>query len=108
MSRTRLPDDFYEQTPDASHLATEATMNVVETAETMLGLIGRMLRPLRISESGGLALAALRDHGPLSPSELGERLIVTRATVTGLVDSLERQGYAERTPNPARTGARCW
>ena len=54
-----------------------------------------------MSKSGGLALAALRDHGPLSPSELGERLIVTRATVTGLVDSLERQGYAERTPNPA-------
>ena len=41
-----IPDDFYEQTPDANHLATEAIMNAVETAETMLGLIGRMLRPL--------------------------------------------------------------
>jgi DNA-binding MarR family transcriptional regulator len=37
----------------------------------------------------------------MSPSELGERLIVTRATVTGLVDSLERRGYATRTANPA-------
>lgn len=37
----------------------------------------------------------------MSPSELGERLIVTRATVTGLVDSLERRRLATRTANPS-------
>jgi DNA-binding MarR family transcriptional regulator len=37
----------------------------------------------------------------MSPSELGERLIVTRATVTGLLDSLERRGFVRRTANPA-------
>ena len=36
----------------------------------------------------------------MSPSELGDRLIVTRATVTGVVDSLERRGYVRRLPNP--------
>ena len=34
-------------------------------------------------------------------SELGARLIVTRATVTGLLDSLERRGFVHRAPNPA-------
>jgi DNA-binding MarR family transcriptional regulator len=37
----------------------------------------------------------------MSPSELGDRLIVTRATVTGLVDSLERRGLVHRSANPA-------
>ena len=36
----------------------------------------------------------------MSPSELGERLIVTRATVTGLLDSLERRGFVRRSANP--------
>ena len=36
----------------------------------------------------------------MSPSELGDRLIVTRATVTGLLDSLERRGFVRRTANP--------
>jgi len=96
-----MPDDFYEQTPDAHLLATEAVMNTIETADAVFDRIGRLLRPLKVSQAGGLALATLRDHGPLSPSELGERLIVSRATVTGLVDSLERKGFAERSPNPA-------
>lgn len=100
MSRTRLPEDFEQQTPDGSRLATEAVMNLVETADAMLAQIGRLLRPLKVSETGGLVLTTLKDHGPLSPSDLGERLIVTRATMTGLIDSLERQGYVERTPNP--------
>ncbi len=42
----------------------------------------------------------LRDRGATSPSELGERLIVTRATVTGVVDSLERRGFVRRSPDP--------
>jgi DNA-binding MarR family transcriptional regulator len=54
-----------------------------------------------VSAAGGLVLGQLRDHGALSPSELGDRLIVTRATVTGLIDSLERRGFVRRTPNPA-------
>ena len=37
----------------------------------------------------------------MSPSELGERLIVTRATVTGVVDSLVRRGFVRRSANPA-------
>jgi DNA-binding MarR family transcriptional regulator len=37
----------------------------------------------------------------MTPSELGERLIVTRATVTGLLDSLERTGFVRRSANPA-------
>jgi DNA-binding MarR family transcriptional regulator len=96
-----MPGDYYEQTPDANVLATEAVMNTIATADLLFDRIARLLRPLKVSAAGGLVLGILRDHGPMSPSELGERLIVTRATVTGLVDSLERRGFASRASNPA-------
>src|SRR5450756_731761 len=100
MPKISMPDDFYDQTPDANVLATEAVMNTIRTAGMVFDLIGRLLRPLNVSAAGGLVLGILRDHGPLSPSELGERLIVTRATVTGLLDSLEQRGFVRRSANP--------
>ena len=95
----KIPDDFYEQTPDGNALATEAVMNTIRTADMLFDSIGRLLRPLNVSAAGGLVLGILRDRGPMSPSELGERLIVTRATVTGLLDSLERRGFVHRSAN---------
>jgi DNA-binding MarR family transcriptional regulator len=99
MPKIQMPDDFYDQTPDANVLATEAVMNTIRTADTVFDQIGRLLRPLNVSAAGGLVLGILRDHGAISPSELGERLIVTRATVTGLLDSLEQRGFVRRSPN---------
>ena len=96
-----MPDDFYDQTPDANVRATEAVMNTMRTADMLFDRIGRLLRPLGVSAAGGLVLGILRDQGPLAPSELGARLIVTRATVTGVVDSLERRGFVRRAPNPS-------
>jgi DNA-binding MarR family transcriptional regulator len=95
-----MPADFYDQTPEASVLATEAVMNTMRTADMLFDQIGRLLRPLHVSAAGGLVLGILRDHGSMTPSELGERLIVTRATVTGLLDSLERTGFVHRSANP--------
>jgi DNA-binding MarR family transcriptional regulator len=101
MATIEMPTDFYDQTPDANILATEAVMNTVRTADLLFDQIGRLLRPLNVSAAGGLVLGILRDRGPMSPSELSQRLIVTRATVTGLIDSLERRGFVRRVPNPA-------
>ncbi len=95
-----MPADFYDQTPDANILATEAVMNTMRTADMLFDQIGRLLRPLHVSAAGGLVLGVLRDRGSMTPSELGERLIVTRATVTGLLDSLERTGFVHRSANP--------
>jgi DNA-binding MarR family transcriptional regulator len=100
-TKIEMPDDYYVQTPDGDLLATEAVMNTIRTADMVFDQIGRLLRPIGVSAAGGLVLGQLRDNGPMSPSELGERLIVTRATVTGLLDSLERRGFVRRSPNPA-------
>jgi DNA-binding MarR family transcriptional regulator len=101
MAKIQMPDDFYDQTPEGNVLATEAVMNTIRTADLLFDQIGRLLRPLNVSAAGGLVLGILRDHGPMSPSMLSDRLIVTRATVTGVLDSLERRGFVARSPNPA-------
>ena len=101
MAKIQMPDDFYDQTPDGNVLATEAVMNTMRTADMLFDQIGRLLRPLHVSAAGGLVLGILRDHGSMTPSELGERLIVTRATVTGLLDSLEQRGFVRRSANRA-------
>ena len=101
MPKIQMPDDFYDQTPDGNVLATEAVMNTIRTADMLFDQIGRLLRPLNVSAAGGLVLGILRDHGAMSPSVLSDRLIVTRATVTGVVDSLEQRGYVRRLANPA-------
>lgn len=38
--------------------------------------------------------------GPRTPAELAEAAGVTRATMTGLIDTLERDGYVKREPDP--------
>lgn len=42
----------------------------------------------------------LLEHGPLSAAVLADRLALSRASVTSLVDRLEAAGYVSRTPDP--------
>ncbi|HUJ42991.1 MAG TPA: MarR family transcriptional regulator [Opitutaceae bacterium] len=39
--------------------------------------------------------------GPRTPAELADAAGVTRATMTGLIDTLERDGFVKRVPDPA-------
>ncbi len=58
------------------------------------------LQPMRLSE-GKFVMLFLLDGKPdgLSPHELAEMAGVSRATVTGLLDGLQRDGYLSRTPD---------
>jgi DNA-binding MarR family transcriptional regulator len=103
MANNKSPDvatDFDERYPDASARSTEAAMNLVLTADLIVKHISDLLRPFDLSPAGGLVLSALADSdSPLSPHKIAERLIISRASVTGLLDSLERRGYVQRTPH---------
>ena len=55
------------------------------------------LAPRRLSEGKFVLLFLLHDKPDgLSPHELAERAGVTRATITGLLDGLERDGFISR------------
>lgn len=92
--------DFEQRYPDSSMAATECAMNLVLTADMLLKRIAELLKPFDLSPASALVLSILADAGaPLPPHEIAERLITSRATVTGLVDSLERRRYVRRTPH---------
>jgi DNA-binding MarR family transcriptional regulator len=96
----RTAPDFQARYPNASPLATECAMNLVFTADLLVKRIARLVQPLGLSPASGLVLSIVADaESPLPPHQIAERLIISRATVTGLVDSLERQGYVRRRPH---------
>jgi DNA-binding MarR family transcriptional regulator len=56
-------------------------------------------RGLAINAHERLALNHLWESGPMTMSELGERIPLSRAAITALTDRLERMGYVVRTPD---------
>jgi DNA-binding MarR family transcriptional regulator len=95
-----ISPDFAERYPGASPKATEAAMNLVWAADLLVKRIGDLVEPFGLSPSSGLVLGILADaKAPLPPNQIAERLITSRATVTGLLDSLERRGYVRRLPH---------
>ena len=66
-------------------------------------LKGRRLRGAQFNAL--LALSSAGDEGLLM-GEIGERLVVTKSNVTGLVDRLESQGLARRAEEHSPLGAR--
>ena len=97
----QLRSDFEEVYPNASATSTESAMNMVFTADLLVKRITALLQPFNLTPTSGLVLSLLADSElPLAPNEIADRLIITRATVTGLLDTLERWDYVERTPHP--------
>lgn len=98
----QIASDFDALYPTASASATECAMNLVLTADLLQKRIASLLQPLRLTPASGLVLSILANaEAPLPPNEIADRLIISRATVTGLLDSLERRGYIRRLPHPS-------
>ena len=94
--------DFEDRYPNASVTGTECEMNLVFTADLLVKHITALLQPFDLTPASGLVLSMLADSElPLPPNEIADRLIITRATVTGLIDSLQRRKYVERCPHPS-------
>lgn len=76
-------------------------MALVKVGEAFMAMASQALRHHRISAAGRQALAILEGAGePLSPTTIAERLIVRTATVTSLLDTLEKRGLLVRRPDP--------
>ena len=76
-------------------------MTLVRVAEAFMGMANQALRHHGLSAAGRQALAILEGAGePLSPTTIADRLIVTTATVTSLLDTLEKRGLVVRQPDP--------
>ena len=82
--------------------ANECIVGIVRAGEAFVALANRALSGYQLSPAARQALAVLDGAGePLSPTGIARRLIVTTASVTSLLDTLERRGLVERRPDPA-------
>ena len=97
----QIAPDFADRYPNSSAKATECAMNLVFTADLLVKRISELLQPFDLTPASGLVLSILADsESPLPPNQIADRLIISRATVTGLIDSLEQREYVRRLPHP--------
>lgn len=102
--------------PDLDPSAAEAYLHLLHTGDEAFGVSDRSLASRNISHgrfgvlmllwrSGQPRTARLMGadecvSGPRTPAELADAAGVTRATMTGLIDTLERDGFVKRAPDP--------
>jgi len=85
---------------------TSDARRVADAVGGLLAALTRHRRPSGDPEPGTLstfqsiALAHLADHGPVRLGSLADALGTTDATASRNVDVLEREGLAERRPDP--------
>jgi DNA-binding MarR family transcriptional regulator len=88
--------------PDLDPSAVEAFLHLIRTSNDVAEAFDRVHAGHNISR-GRFGVLMLLNHDPgtpASPADLAARANVTRATMTGLVDTLERDGFVKREPAP--------
>jgi DNA-binding MarR family transcriptional regulator len=96
----RVASELQREFPAMDRRATEVLINLIRTESLVTNLLARRFRRYGLSLSGFNALVILRQrHSQLHPHEIADRLLVTRAAVTALLDALESRGYARRHPS---------
>ena len=98
----RVDPDFEDEYPDADASCTEAFATLLVAGNVLAAEHERRIEhTLGVSESVAQALAVVDGAvRPLTPTEISERTLLASATMTAVLDTLERQGWIRRTPNP--------
>jgi len=89
--------------PDLDAGAVDATLVLMRVASDVLEGLGHHFARHNTSQGRFLVLVLLDrvcQQGVILPSEIAEKLSVSRATITGLLDGLEKDGYIERQAHP--------
>jgi DNA-binding MarR family transcriptional regulator len=98
----RVGDDFEDEYPGASALATECFANLYQTGNLLMDLHNEHTREkYQLSPSARQVLAVVEGAGePLEPSVIAERVLITRGSMTSILDTLEKRGLIKRVPHP--------
>jgi DNA-binding MarR family transcriptional regulator len=93
---------FQEATSDACEpLNVQALIWIFRAFNAVITPQAEELRPLGLSSSAFNVLMALHnnDDRTLEPCQLAQRLLISRPSVTGLLDTLQGKGLVERLPH---------
>lgn len=98
----RVGTDFEAEFPGADPVAAEAAANLVRATSMWMAEVTRRRREVaELSPSAFQALAILEGAGePLPSTVIADRLLVSTASMTSLLDTLERRGLVVRDPHP--------
>jgi DNA-binding MarR family transcriptional regulator len=98
----RVGGGFSAEFPGAVASSAEAAANLVRTATELLNELQRRRTAIApVSASAFQALAVIEGAGePLPSHVIADRLLVSTASMTSLLDTLERRGFAARLPHP--------
>lgn len=92
--------------PDLEPAACEAFMHLIRAGEEVTRVMNAHFAAHNITHGRFLVMMLLMEKGgqcprPSTPAELADQASVSRATITGLLDTLERDGYVLRQPDPS-------
>jgi DNA-binding MarR family transcriptional regulator len=98
----RVDSDFAAEYPDGDVTCTEAYATLCRAGEALLGELDRRVAlTFNMPQAAATALAVIDGaEAPLTPTQVGERLLVASATMTATLDLLEHRGWIHRAPNP--------
>jgi DNA-binding MarR family transcriptional regulator len=87
----RASSALQREFPQMDRRATEVLINLIRTDSLVTTALTRRFRLHGLSLSGFNALVILRQaHDGVNPHEIADRLLVTRAAVTAILDALDR------------------
>jgi DNA-binding MarR family transcriptional regulator len=98
----KVDPDFDAEYPGGDASSTEAFASLVRAGAAALQELDRHIEAsFDMGQPVGTVLAVLDGAaGPLTPTQISERVLVASATMTANLDLLERRGWIRRTANP--------
>ena len=93
----RVSSTLQREFPEMDRRATELLINLIRTDSLVTTALSRRFRRYGVSLSGFNALVILRQAPEgINPHEIADRLLVTRAAVTAILDALEVKRLIKR------------
>jgi DNA-binding MarR family transcriptional regulator len=98
----RVPASFDGEFPTASRRATETFLNLGLLVGGVRGAVEAIVAAEGLPSMAAFNVLSVLggDASPLRPSIIAERMMVTRATITGVLDSLEARKLIRRLASP--------
>lgn len=98
----RVSSALQREFPQMDRRSTEVLINLIRTDSLVTTALSRRFRRYGLSLSGFNVLVILRQAPEgVNPHEIADRLLVTRAAVTAILDALEAKGFIKRNPSGA-------
>lgn len=92
---------FEQEFPGSSESANASAIALVRTYDALIAKTNKATSLHGLSGAGRQALAVIEGAGgTLSPTLIAQRVFTTTASMTSLLDTLERRGLVARLPDP--------